>query len=101
MEAAAAKAVREAQGELDTKVLAKYANLSETDIKLLVVDDKWFTSILAAIEREVQRLTQALAARVTELEERYAVPLPTILDELNDLSVKVEAHLAKMGVALA
>ena len=32
--------------------------------KTLVVEDKWFASIHAAIDGEVQRLTQALAERV-------------------------------------
>ena len=53
-----------------------YATLTEDDIKVLVIDDKWFASIQSAIIGEVQRLTQALATRVQELEERYAQPLP-------------------------
>ena len=54
------------------QVLAKYAKLTEDEIKTLVVEDKWFASIRAAIEGEVERLTQRLAGRVKELEERYA-----------------------------
>ena len=49
--------------------LAHYATLTETEIKVLVVEDKWFANIHAAIDGEVQRLTQALTARVQELEE--------------------------------
>ena len=73
-EAKAAKAVKEAQARLDEQVLARYAALTEAEIKTLVVEDKWFTSIRGAIEGEVQRLTQQLAGRVKELEERYARP---------------------------
>ena len=72
------KAVKEAQLALDEQVLARYATLTETEIKQLVIDDKWFATIQAAIIGEVQRLTQNLSERVKELEERYAQPLPDL-----------------------
>ena len=56
--AKADKAVKEAQLALDEQVLARYATLTEPDIQTLVIDDKWFASIQAAITGEVQRLTQ-------------------------------------------
>jgi len=77
-ESAACKAVNDAQAALDAKVLARYATLTVAEIKTLVVEDKWLASIRAAIEGEVERLTQRLAARVKELEERYAKPLPAL-----------------------
>ncbi|HBY98804.1 MAG TPA: hypothetical protein DEP84_33475 [Chloroflexi bacterium] len=60
--------------------------------------DKWFAAIQAAIEGEVQRLTQRLAGRVKELEERYAHPLPELEREVEALSKKVEVHLKRMGL---
>ena len=77
-------------------MLAKYPKLTETEIKTLVVEDKWFASIQAAIEGEVQRLAQQLAGRVKELEERYAQTLPELKREAAELSKKVEGHLKKM-----
>jgi type I restriction enzyme M protein len=100
-EADASKAVKDAQAALDEKVLAHYAKLSEAEIKNLVVEDKWLAAIQGAIEGEVQRLTQQLAARVKELEERYAKPLPHLEREVEDFSTKVEEHLKKMGFAWA
>ena len=99
-EAAAAKAVKEAQAELDAQVLKQYSSLSETEIKTLVVDEKWLTSIRSLTNNEVGRLIQGLANRVKELEDRYAVPLPDIERGLNELSAKVDAHLKDMGVTL-
>ena len=93
------KAVKEAQLALDEKVLAHYATLTETEIKQLVIDDKWFASIQAAITSEVQRLTQSLAERVKELEERYTQPMPALESEVQEFSMKVNEHLSKMGVA--
>lgn len=98
-EAAASKAVNEAQAALDDKVLKHYAKLTEAEIKTLVVDDKWFAAIRAAIEGEVQRLTQRLAARVKELEERYAQSLPALEREVEALAAKVVGYLKKMGLA--
>ena len=99
-EANAGKAAKDAQEELDQKVLDHYAALTKTEIKTLVVEDKWFASIQADIESEVQRLTQQLAGRVKELEERYASPLPKLEREVEEFGVKVEGHLKKMGLSL-
>ena len=92
------KAVKDAQLALDQQVLGHYATLTEDEIKALVVEGKWIASVQSAIEGEVQRLTQALTARVQELEERYAQPLPELTSEVDKFSAKVEAHLQKMGV---
>ncbi|MCE2416586.1 SAM-dependent DNA methyltransferase [Candidatus Poribacteria bacterium] len=92
------KVVKDAQLALGTQVLARYATLTEDDIKVLVVADKWFASIHAAINGEVQRLTQALTGRVQELEERYESPLLALAEEVEEYSVRVEEHLRNMGV---
>ena len=92
------KAVKDAQLALDQPVLARYGILTETEIKQLVIDDKWFASIQAAITGEVQRLTQALAERVKELEERYAQPMPALERSVENFNLKVNEHLLKMGV---
>ena len=91
------KAVKDAQLALDEQVLTRYATLTEAEIKQLVIDDKWFTTIQAAITDEVQQLTQELTGRVKELEERYAQPLPELAHEVEAFSTKVEGHLKSMG----
>ncbi len=97
-ESEAGKAINEAQAALDERVLARYAKLTEAEIKTLVVEDKWFASLRAGVDGEVQRLTQQLAGRVKELEERYAQPLPELEEEVEAFSQKVEGHLKKMGL---
>ena len=98
-EAKAGKAVKEAHADLDRAVLARYTTLSEAEIKTLVVEDKWSASIRAAIDHEVQRLTQRLAGRVRELEERYARPLPALEHDVEEFGAKVESHLRRMGLS--
>lgn len=97
-EANAKKAVKDAQAELDQAVLTRYSELTEDEIKQLAVDDKWLADIRAAIESEVERITNQLAGRVRELEERYAEPLPAIEHEVEVLAARVTGHLEQMGV---
>ncbi len=98
-ESGAAKTVKDAQMTLDEKVLDRYVKLTEADIKKLVVEAKWLASLHAAIDAEVQRVTQQLTGRVKELEERYDEPLPKLEREVEMLSAKVDLHLTKMGLA--
>ena len=97
-ESKASKAIKEAHAALDAQVLTRYATLSESEIKSLVVEDKWLANIRAAIEAEVQRLTQRLAARIQEIDERYSRPLPELERDVEAFSAKVERHLARMGL---
>ena len=96
-----AEAVNHAQVELDERVLVRYERLNDTEIKVLVVEDKWLGAIRIAIDEEVLRLTQQLAARVRELEERYARPLPKLDKDVSFFSEKVDAHLRKMELVWA
>lgn len=98
-EAVAKKAVREAKTALDKKVLAKYGEFTEDEIKTLVVKDKWLASIEAAIDEEVRRVAHRLAVRIKELAERYADPLPELERQVEEYGAKVTEHLRKMGVS--
>ena len=81
-------------------VIAKYNQLTEEEIKTLVIEDKWFARIRSDIQDEVQRITQQLTGRVKQLDERYARPLPNLEREVDEYSAKVEGHLKKMGLSL-
>ena len=99
-ESAAGKKVKDAQKLLDAKVAAQYAKLSIEDIKTLVVDDKWLTTLAADVQTELDRVSQALTCRIKQLAERYAEPLPQLANDVAALSARVEAHLKKMGFEL-
>src|SRR3989339_849612 len=94
------KAIKEAEKVLDNNVIAKYKKLTEQEIKVLVVDDKWMATIEQKIKGEMDRISQKLTQRIKELSERYAEPLPEIIGEVETLSKKVEGHLSKMGFNL-
>ena len=97
--AALKKQIKEAEAALDTLACAKYPMLTEAEIKTLVVDDKWMAHLAAAVQGELERVSQTLTGRIRELAERYATPLPQLTDEVATLAAKVEGHLAKMGAS--
>ena len=99
-EAAAKKQAKDAQSALDAKVSAQYGLLSETDLKQLVVEDKWLASLAGDVQSELDRVSQALTRRIRELSERYATPLPALNEEVEALAARVNAHLAKMGFVI-
>lgn len=97
-EANAKKALKAAQEALDRAVFKHYPLLDEAAIKVLVVQDKWLATLQAGIKAEIERITQQLAERVKELEERYAEPLPALEASVEALSEKVAGHLRAMGL---
>ena len=99
-EAEAGKRVKAAQRSLDAKVLAHYAQLSEVELKTLLVDDKWLATLEADVQTELDRVSQALTGRIRQLAERYSTPLPALNAEVEALAVKVNSHLVKMGFSV-
>ena len=97
-EADAKKALKEAQDALDLAVFKQYSKLSIDEIKSLIVDDKWLATLESNLIAEIERITQQLANRVKELEERYSEPLPMIMQSVTSLSDKVAGHLKAMGL---
>ena len=90
---------RAAQGDLDKRIDAKYPKLTEAEIKTLVVEDKWMARLSAAVQGELDRVSQTLTGRIRELAERYATPLPRLTEEVEMLAARVDEHLKKMGAS--
>jgi len=93
------KQLKEAESALDDAAYAKYPRLSEAEIKMLAVDDKWLGALEAAIHGEMDRISQGLTRRVRELAERYEARLPLLVDRVAELQAKVDVHLERMGFA--
>ena len=96
-EADLGKKVKEAEEELDKILLARYKSLTTDEIKDLVINDKWITSINGEIKNEVERVSQRLAQRIKELAERYQSTLSDISARVDEYEKKVQEHLKKMG----
>jgi type I restriction enzyme M protein len=89
--------LKAAQEDLEAKLDAKYPMLTEDEIKTLVVDDKWLATIAAAVQGELDRVSQTLTGRIRQLAERYSTPLPSLTEHVESLSARVAKHLTKMG----
>jgi type I restriction enzyme M protein len=89
--------LKTAQEELEAKLDTKYPTLTGDEVTTLVVDDKWLATIDAAVQGELDRVSQTLTGRIRQLAERYATPLPQLTDEVATLAVRVDGHLKKMG----
>lgn len=89
--------LKKLEEELDVLAFEKYPVLSETEVKSIVLDDKWLPAIEVTVKTEMNRISQQLAGRIKELVDRYEMPLPAIDKQVKELEEKVNAHLTKMG----
>ncbi|KWV91748.1 type I restriction-modification system subunit M [Erythrobacter sp. YT30] len=94
-----AKAAREAKAKLNQLIVAKYLALTDSEMEVLVVEDKWLGSIDALINREQEQIALNLTGRISELIGRYREPLPKISALVVDYEKQVIAHLRAMGFA--
>ena len=99
-EAETKKEIKNAEKDLEKKILAKYPKLTLGEIKDLVINKKWMTELSSRVSGEVERLSQTLAGRVKELAERYDETMPEIEKEIEGLKKKVDSHLMSMGINL-
>jgi type I restriction enzyme M protein len=89
--------VKEAEVALDKQLLIRYRILTEDEIRTLVVEDKWMTSLENSVRSEMGRISQRLAQRTKELADRYQTPLPMLTEAVQTLTKVVDDHLEKMG----
>ncbi|ENA1802872.1 type I restriction-modification system subunit M [Flavobacterium psychrophilum] len=92
------KDIKILENKLDELTLLKYHNLTEVEVKTLVIDDKWLTAIKASIQSEIDAISQRLTGRVKELAERYENTLDELNKSTQEQEKKVAAHLQKMGL---
>jgi len=91
------KLLKQMKTELEEKERGKYPMLTNDEIIELLVNQKWFGSLVAGIEQLYRAVSQGIAARVTELADRYERTLPELKDDVAKLEKKVKSHLERMG----
>ena len=89
--------IKDAEIDLDKKLLHKYKGLTEEEIKLLVVENKWLKFMNDSVRNEMKKIPQRLNGRIIELAERYAEPMPQITKEVVECSQRIDNHLKEMG----
>jgi type I restriction enzyme M protein len=98
-EAKAKKELKTLEEQLDQLTLQQFGQLKADEVKALVVDDKWLTTIKDNIQTEIDAISQRLTGRVKELAERYATTLVALNQSTQTQEEKVLQHLQKMGLA--
>lgn len=96
-EAQLKKQIKEAEAKLDAAAYAKYPELTEDEVKSLVVDAKWLTRLDADVHGEMDRISQSLTQRVKESADRYETTLPLMSSRVAEFEEKVNSHLEQMG----
>ena len=99
-ESAAKSAEKQARTDLYKKVLDRYSALTEDEVKSVVVDQKWLTSVRSRFENRATQVARSLARRIRELDERYATPLPQLEVDVESRRLKVKHHLQQMGIEI-
>lgn len=89
-----------AEKALDKLAHDKYPDLSVDEIKSLVVDDKWVSTLQSNINTELNVISQRLTSRVDELAARYKETLPALSERVDQYSGLVDKHLTNMGAVL-
>lgn len=92
-----AKIVKELLTALDEMVRAKYTELTDEEIKELLVNRKWYYTIFDGIKALYVTTSHNMANRISELAERYEETLPALEEQTADYEAKVKSHLERMG----
>lgn len=91
------KLVKELNTALDIALKEKYPEMSDEEIRELLVNRKWYYDLFAGIKALYVTASHSMANRITELAERYETTLPELEREVSDYEGKVRAHLERMG----
>ena len=97
IESDAKKLIKESIAILDMAAREKYEQLTDEEIKQLLVEDKWFQAIYNGIDATHSAVSHRLSSRVAELVERYELTLLECEVEVEGLERKVKSHLERMG----
>ena len=97
-DAALKKQVKAKEAALDDLTLKQFGELTEPDVRTLVVDDKWIATLSALMQSEIDAISQRLTGRIKELAERYENTLGELDSTTKELEVQAYSHLEKMGL---
>ena len=97
-EKTAKDAIKTQSEALNLAIFKQFGQLSEEEIKQLVVHDKWLATLHSRIENRLENAIQQLISRLNTLEDRYRSPMAELAQEVEIWQRKVDAHLKNMGL---
>lgn len=91
------KTLKDLRAALDKKVRAHYPKLTDDQCMELLLERKWYRSLIIGVFALYTSVSHAIATRDTELAERYEKTLPELESEVDQFEIKVKSHLERMG----
>lgn len=91
------KAYKAARKALDEKLVAKYAELTDDEIKHLLFDMKWMAKLAADVCDEIEQVLNTLSSKVLLIAKRYEHTLGEIEDRTAKSRAAVVSALERMG----
>jgi type I restriction enzyme M protein len=91
------KTVKDLRAALDKKTREQYPKLTDAECVELLLNRKWYRTIISGIYALYTAVSHRISDRVTELNERYEKTLPALETEVKQLEGKVKSHLERMG----
>lgn len=91
------KTYKDARKELDDKLVSKYTELSEEEIKHLLFDLKWMSKLSSDIYNEIEQVLNSLSEQVILIAKRYEHTLSEIEDKTAKSREAVIIALERMG----
>lgn len=91
------KAYKAARKALDEKLVAKYAELTDDEIKHLLFDMKWMAKLAADVCDEIEQVMNTLSSKVLLIAKRYEHTLGEIEDRTAKSRAAVVSALERMG----
>lgn len=91
------KEVKTARAKLDDLIVAKYAVLTEEEIKYLLFDKKWMAKLKQDVMDEFEQVLNNLSSRVLLIARRYEHTLSEIEDKTSKSREAVMSALERMG----
>ena len=91
------KTIKGLRAALDKKTRGQYPKLTDDQCVELLLNRKWYRTLISGIYALYTAVSHRIAERVTELSERYEQTLPELENEVTTLETKVKSHLERMG----
>ncbi|RKV15681.1 type I restriction-modification system subunit M [Helicobacter pylori] len=94
----ALKMKNKAYEELELKAFHQYKNLELSEIKDLIIKDKWLNSLKNALENKILKRINAFASALNGIIQTYSNSLLELDKEVKESESKVLKHLKNLGL---
>ena len=93
------KILKNLRATLDQNARDQYPKLTDKQMMELLLNRKWYCSLINGIYALYNAVNHRISDRVTELADRYEQTMPELETQVAQLEAKVKSHLERMGFA--